>query len=102
MGGQIYIDGFTGGRLPPKLQFAKFASTRIRFRRNMIAWLWPIEILTKPGTDKFRGQGFFTFNDESLNSRNPFAPDSSAVSTENYGGNLSGPISKKKPRFPRF
>ena len=29
-GGQIYIDGFTGGRMPPKL-FARSASTRILF-----------------------------------------------------------------------
>ena len=31
-----------------------------------------IEILTRPGTDRFRGQASFNFNDESLNARNPF------------------------------
>ena len=34
-GGQIFIDGFSGGQLPPKLPFARFESTRTRFRPNM-------------------------------------------------------------------
>jgi len=99
-GGQIYIDGFTGGRLPPKSSIRE-----IRINSNPFSAEYDrlgfgrIEILTKPGTDKFRGQGFFTFNDESLNSRNPFAPDRPPFQLRNYGGNLSGPISKKKASF---
>jgi Carboxypeptidase regulatory-like domain len=99
-GGQIYIDGFTGGRLPPKSSIRE-----IRINSNPFSAEYDrlgfgrIEILTKPGTDKFRGQGFFTFNDETLNSRNPFAPDRPPFQLRNYGGNLSGPISKKKASF---
>ena len=37
-GGQIYIDGFTGGQLPPSRLSARSESTRIRFPRNTIAW----------------------------------------------------------------
>ena len=37
-GGQIYIDGFTGGQLPPNPRSAKFASIKIRFPRNTIRW----------------------------------------------------------------
>jgi hypothetical protein len=75
-GGQIYIDGFTGGRLPPKE-----AIREIRINQNPFSAEYDrlgfgrIEILTKPGADKFRGNAFFNFNDESLNSRNPFAPN---------------------------
>ena len=58
-----------------------------------------IEILTKPGSDKFRGQAFFNFNDESLNSRNPFALNRAPTQTRFYGGNLSGPIIKNKASF---
>jgi Carboxypeptidase regulatory-like domain len=99
-GGQIYIDGFTGGRLPPKSSIRE-----IRINSNPFSAEYDrlgfgrIEIFTKPGTDKFRGQGFFTFNDQALNSRNPFAPDRPPFQLRNYGGNLSGPISKKKASF---
>ena len=73
-GGQIYIDGFTGGRMPPKE-----AIREIRINQNPFSAEYDrvgfgrIEILTKPGFDKLRGSANFNFNDESLNSRNPFA-----------------------------
>ena len=58
-----------------------------------------IEILTKPGTDRFRGQVSFNFNDDALNARNPFADNRPAIQTRQYGGNFGGPISKKKASF---
>ena len=99
-GGQIYIDGFTGGRLPPK-----DAIREIRINQNPFSAEYDrlgfgrIEILTKPGSDKLRGNAFFNFNDESLNSRNPFAPNRVASQMRSYGGNLSGPLQKGKSSF---
>ena len=99
-GGQIYIDGFTGGRIPPKE-----AIREIRINQNPFSAEFDrlgfgrIEILTKPGSDKFRGQAFFNFNDESLNSRNPFALNRASSQTKFYGGNISGPIQKGKSSF---
>ncbi len=58
-----------------------------------------IEILTKPGTDRFRGQASFSFNNQALNARNPFAPTRAPYFSRQYGGNFSGPISKKKASF---
>ncbi|HJY27303.1 MAG TPA: TonB-dependent receptor, partial [Pyrinomonadaceae bacterium] len=58
-----------------------------------------IEILTRPGTDRFRGQVSFNFNDDALNARNPFADSRPAIQTRQYGGNFGGPISKKKASF---
>ncbi|HMF57334.1 MAG TPA: hypothetical protein VK619_13405, partial [Pyrinomonadaceae bacterium] len=58
-----------------------------------------VEIFTKPGTDRFRGQMFLNFNDESLNSRNPFAPRRAPHQQRTYGGNLSGPVIAKKASF---
>src|SRR5215813_9785764 len=101
-GGQIFIDGFTGGRLPP------LASIReIRINSNPFSAEYDrlgfgrIEILTKPGTDRFRGQASFNFNDDALNSRNPFSTSSKRppIQTRQYGGNFGGPISKKKASF---
>ncbi|GAC1399929.1 MAG: hypothetical protein NVSMB56_15070 [Pyrinomonadaceae bacterium] len=99
-GGQLFIDGFTGGRFPPKESIRE-----IRINANPFAAEFDrlgfgrIEILTKPGSDKFRGQANITFNDESLNSRNPFAASRPPFQRRQFGGNLSGPIIKKKSSF---
>lgn len=99
-GGQIYIDGFTGGRLPP---LSSIREIRINSNPYSAEYDRPgfgrIEILTKPGTDRFRGQASFSFNNQALNSRNPFAPNRPPYMSRQYGGNLSGPISKKKASF---
>lgn len=99
-GGQIYIDGFTGGRLPPK-----DAIREIRINQNPFSAEFErlgfgrIEILTKPGSDKWRGQAFMNFNDESLNSRNPFALNRASTQQRFYGGSVSGPVQKGKSSF---
>src|ERR1051325_2761455 len=75
-GGQIFVDGFTGGRLPPRASIRE-----IRINANPFSAEYDrlgfgrIEILTRPGTDRFRGQASFNFNDDALNSRNPFSPN---------------------------
>ena len=75
-GGQIYIDGFTGGQLPPKS-----AIREIRVNQNPFsaeyrsAWIWTYEILTKPGTDKLHGQVFVMGNDSATNTGSPFLPN---------------------------
>lgn len=101
-GGQIFIDGFTGGNLP-----SKDAIREIRINQNPFAAendqpSARIDILTRPGTDKFRGGASWNFNDESLNSRNPFAVSSSKrapFQIRQYDMNLSGPLVKKKASF---
>jgi hypothetical protein len=99
-GAQIYVDGFTGGRLPPKESIRE-----IRVNRNPFSAEYDrlgygrVEIFTKPGTDRFRGQAFFNFNDESLNARSPFAATRAPYQTRRYGGNISGPLSSKRASF---
>src|ERR1044072_1219665 len=96
-GGQIFVDGFTGGRLPPRASIRE-----IRINANPFSaeydrlGLGRIEILTRPGTDRYRGQLSFNFNDAALTSRNPFADSRPPIQTRQYGGNFGGPISKKK------
>lgn len=99
-GGQIMIDGFTGGRMPPKE-----AIREIRINQNPFSAEFDrvgfgrIDVLTRPGFDKWRGSANFNFNDEALNSRNPFSINRAASQTRNIGGFLSGPISAKKSSF---
>ena len=99
-GGEIFIDGFSGGRLPPKESIRE-----IRINRNPFSAEYDrlgygrIEVFTKPGTDRFRGQAFLNFNDESFNSRNPFAPTRAPYQSRRYGGNISGPLTAKRASF---
>jgi hypothetical protein len=99
-GGQIYIDGFTGGRLPPKE-----AIREVRVSQNPLnaendrPGFGRIDILTRPGYDRWRGSLNFNFNDESMNARNPFAPSRDSFQSRLYGGTLSGPVSAKKSSF---
>jgi hypothetical protein len=98
--GQLYIDGFTGGRLPPKESIRE-----VRINRNPFSAEYDrlgygrIEVFTKPGTDAFRGQAYFNFNDESLNSRNPFAERRASFQSRRYGFNLSGPLAPRRASF---
>jgi Carboxypeptidase regulatory-like domain/TonB dependent receptor len=99
-GGQIFVDGFTGGRLPPRASIRE-----VRINSNPFSAEYDrlgfgrIEILTRPGTDRFRGQASFNFNDDALNARNPFANSRPPIQTRQYGGNLGGPIKKGKASF---
>ena len=95
-GGQIYIDGFSGGSLPPKASIRE-----IRVNSNPFSAEYDrlgygrIEIFTKPGMDKLRGQLFTSFNDNALNARNPFLSNKPAYQSKMYSGNLAGPLTKK-------
>ena len=101
-GGQIFIDGFTGGNLPSKDSIREIRINQNPFSAENDQPSGRIDILTRPGTDKLRGGTFFNFNDESLNSRNPFATNSSKRTPfqfRQYGANLSGPIVARKASF---
>src|ERR1700693_1212442 len=92
-GGQIYIDGFTAGQLPPKASIRE-----IRINQNPFSAEYDklgygrIEILTKPGTDKFHGQLQVTGNDSAFNSTDPFAGAEPNYYTLQFEGSLGGPI----------
>jgi hypothetical protein len=95
-GGQIYIDGFTGGQLPPKSSILA-----IRINQNPFSAQYDkagygrIEIITKPGTDRWHGGGSVQGQDKVLNTSNPFLggpnvqPDYHQLF---FTGNLTGPI----------
>jgi hypothetical protein len=99
-GGQIYIDGFTGGQLPPKS-----AIREIRINQNPFSAEFDklgygrIEILTKPGTDKLHGQAFIQGNDKSFNTGNPFAKTIPAYDSYQFNGTVNGALSKTSSFF---
>ncbi|MGA8234707.1 MAG: carboxypeptidase regulatory-like domain-containing protein [Candidatus Acidiferrales bacterium] len=100
-GGQIYIDGFTAGQLPPKS-----AIREIRINQNPFSSEYDklgygrIEIFTKPGTDQWHGNIQVQGNDSEFNTPNPFAhgtePDYYSTL---YNGSIGGPLGKKASIF---
>lgn len=101
-GGQIFIDGFSGGNLPSKDSIREIRINQNPFAAENDQPSGRIDILTRPGTDKLRGGASFNFNDESLNSRNPFAISSSKRTPfqfRQYNFNLNGPLVKRKASF---
>jgi hypothetical protein len=101
-GGQIFIDGFTGGQLPPKS-----AIREVRINSNPFSSEYDrpgfgrIEILTRPGSDKLRGSAMFMINDQIFNARNPLLTQSTRPPYRQMftNFNLSGPIKKGKASF---
>ncbi len=99
-GGQIYVDGFTAGELPPKS-----AIREIRINQNPFSAEYDklgygrIEIFTKPGTDQFHGQAMINGNSSAFNALNPFVTEEPGYYSEIFNGNISGPLGKKASFF---
>ena len=104
-GGEIYIDGFTGGQIPPKSSIRE-----IRINQNPFSAEFDrlgygrIEIFTKPGTDKMHGQIEARGNDSAFNSQNPILnanlqPGQTTIQEPSYysynlNGSVGGPLTK--------
>ena len=100
-GAQFFVDGFSGGQLPPKSSIRE-----IRINSNPFSSEFDrpgfgrIEILTKPGTDAYHGSASFNYGDRVLDTRNPFlttAPP--AYSTKMFSASIGGPLLSKKMSF---
>jgi hypothetical protein len=108
-GASIYVDGFSGGQMPPKDSIRE-----IRINQNPYSPQYPelgygrIEIFTKPGSDKLHGHLTAFANKDSFNAQNPFPgpqpPDYTVPPQPPYymlfmRGDVSGPIGKKTSFF---
>ena len=102
-GGSIYIDGFSGGQLPPKESIRE-----IRINQNPFSAEYDrlgfgrIEILTKPGSDKVRGSLGFNDSEGALNSRNPISTNKPDFSSRMFTANIGGPLGKRASYFFDF
>jgi hypothetical protein len=99
-GGQVYIDGFTGGQLPPKSSIRE-----IRINQNPFSAEFDklgygrIEILTKPGTDHLHGMIMANGNDSAFNSLNTFVTSEPPYYSTFFLGNVSGSLNKSASWF---
>lgn len=102
-GGAIFIDGFSGGELPPKNSIRE-----IRINQNPFSPEYDtlgygrIEIFTKPGTDKFHADLGYNFATDKWNSRNPYAAEKAPFHLHELREAVSGPLSKRASFNLRF
>jgi hypothetical protein len=102
-GGQIYVDGFTAGQLPPKADILE-----IRINQNPFSAEYDklgygrIEITTRPGSAKFHGQVMGDINASPFNTRNPFAVQEPGYHTDFFNASVGGPLGKKASFFFTF
>ncbi len=97
---QIYVNGFSNGRFPPKNTIRE-----IRINQNPYSAEYDqlgfgrVEVYTKPGTDKLHGQLNSSGTDNVFNAQNPYTTVEPPYYTVNLDGNLSGSFSKKLSFF---
>lgn len=95
-GGQIYIDGFTGGQLPPRSMIRE-----VRINQNPFSadkdkvGFGRIEVFTRPGTGQIHGQIYFNNNDSFLNTKNAFLGAIPSYQTDFLNGTIGGPLTKR-------
>jgi hypothetical protein len=95
-GGQIYIDGFSSGDIPPKESIRE-----VRINQNPFSpefdklGLGRIEILTKPGADKYHATLNYNFANDFWNARNPYSAQKAPLLLQEWENNLGGPINKR-------
>jgi hypothetical protein len=100
---QIKVDGFSNGQIPPKeaIREVRINNNPFSAENEFPGWNG-IEIYTQPGADKWHGGTSFDFNDESLNSRNPFTTKRAPYQQRGYSFSLSGPVIPKRASFSAY
>jgi len=102
-GAVFRVDGFTGGRLPPKSQIRSIRLPRMdQFaaqNHGGFAGALHIDIMTQPGNGPLRGSFDVAFRDDALNAANPFVPDKGDEGLRQGGVSLSGAIVPNRSSF---
>jgi hypothetical protein len=99
-GATIRVDGFRGGKLPPKSQIRSIRFSSAMFgSENHSAGHTFVDIATQPGLGPMRGSMDVTFRDGALNARNAFQSTKGPEQTQQYNLNLSGTLRKERTSF---
>jgi hypothetical protein len=99
-GGQVFIDGFTGGNLPPKS-----AIREVRINSNPFApeldrpGFSRVDIFTKAGSESLHGQALTSQNNGALDTRNPLVAQKPPYRSQLYSVDIAGPLRKNKASF---
>jgi hypothetical protein len=99
-GAAIRVDGFRGGKLPPKSQIRSIRFSRDMYAaENHAAGMVFVDIVTQPGMGPLRGSMDFLFRDDSLNARNAYVTEKGPEQTQQYTFNISGTLRKERTSF---
>ncbi|MEX2271529.1 MAG: carboxypeptidase regulatory-like domain-containing protein [Vicinamibacterales bacterium] len=99
-GATIRVDGFRGGRLPPKEQIRSIRISRDPFAaEHHGSGTFHIDIVTQPGMGPLRGGMNFNFADDALNARTATQPAKGDMRDQMIGFNLFGTIIPQKTSF---
>jgi hypothetical protein len=109
-GAQIYVDGFSGGQIPPKSSIREIIVNQNPFSAEFDRLGYGrIQILTKAGTGNMHGHIYSSGNTSALNAQNPILnsnllPGEPRIQEPSYYsyflyGNIGGPINKNSSYF---
>ncbi|MFN7932705.1 MAG: carboxypeptidase-like regulatory domain-containing protein [Bryobacteraceae bacterium] len=96
-GAVFRIDGFRGGRLPPKdqIQSIKFRLTPYSAEEHDDGFML-VDVTTKPGLGEWHGSAAFAIGDDSFNARNAFAPRREPQQNRRFDFSLLGPLIRNR------
>ena len=99
-GATLRVDGFRGGRLPPKSQIRSIRFSRDMYAaENHTAGMVFVDIVTQPGLGPMSASMDFLFRDDALNARNAYVTKKGPEQTQQYTFNLSGTLLKERTSF---
>jgi hypothetical protein len=102
-GAVMRVDGFTGGKLPPKSQIRSIRLPRMdqmaAQNHGGITGMMHIDVMTQPGAGPLGGSIDFGFRDDALNARNPFTPVKGDEGMQTANLQFSGSILPNKSSF---
>lgn len=99
-GGQIYVDGFAGGQLPPKSSILEIRVNQNPFSAEFDRLGYGrVEIITKPGSQKLQGSLAGGGTSSALGTANPLVAQQPSYYQYSVLGNISGPIGKNASYF---
>jgi hypothetical protein len=90
---EVNVDGFRGGALPSREQIQEVRVRRALYsadshRRGGSR----VDIVTRPGTDRWQSSISFNFRDDALNARNAFATEVMPEQRNRVTANVEGPL----------
>ena len=106
-GANIYINGMTGGDMPPKSAIREIRVNANPFSaENDRLGYGRVDIFTKPGSAAYHGDVSSEYNDSNMNALSPFLAASEekppSYHTWLWGADIGGPLGKKASFFFDF
>lgn len=94
---EFRVNGFEGGELPPKDQIMAIRIRQDPFGPDSMGAGRPrVEIVTRPGSNAWKSEVNAALRDQSVDARQPFAPERGVGQTRRLTWSFSGPLVKNR------